>query len=155
MDSAVDGAVADRGHITPGEGPRGWVAVSERDCGAVKFVSHDAIADGVQRRVGYRDGLTVTEREPVGEPRRSGQRSAHRIPVEVVDQIRQARTFGVYRRAAGGQVVDLLAHNIIARQVGAELLGNPPGSTSAAVCGGSESVNGSNSTTSAPAARRS
>ena len=115
------------GQVTSCIHPRGWVTVGERDCGAVKFMPHGAIADGVQRRVGHRDGLAVTEREPVGEPRRSGQHTAHRIPVEVVDQIRQARAFGVYRRATGGQIVDLLTHNIIGRQVGAELLGEATG----------------------------
>ena len=107
--------------------PRGRIAVGERDCGAVEFVPHGAIADGVQRRVGHRDGLAVAEREAVGEPCRSGQHAAHRMPVEVVDQIGQPGAFGVYRRAAGGQVVDLLAHNVIGRQLGAELLGESAG----------------------------
>ena len=125
--AAVDGAVADLGHVASGKDPRGWIVVGERDCGAVEFVPHGALADRVQSRVGHGDGLAVSEREAVGEPCRSGQHPAHRIPVEVVDQIGQPCAFRVYRRATGGQIVDLLTHNIVGRQFGAELLGETAG----------------------------
>ena len=115
------------GHVASGKDPRGWIVVGERDCGAVEFVPHGALADRVQSRVGHGDGVAVAEREAVGEPRRSGQHPAHRIPVEVVDQIGQPCAFGVYRRAAGGQIVDLLTHNVVGGQFGAELLGETAG----------------------------
>ena len=90
-------------------------------------MSHRPIADGIQRRIGHRDGVAVTEREPVGEPRRSGQHTAHRIPVEFVDQIGQPRAFGVDRRACGCQFADLLTHDVIGREFGAELFGEAAG----------------------------
>ena len=42
-------------------------------------------------------------------------------------QIGQARAFGVDRCTACGQRVDLLAHNLVGRQLGGELLGEPAG----------------------------
>ena len=47
VNTAVDGAIADVGQVSSRIHPRGWVNVGECDCGAVKFMPHGAIADGV------------------------------------------------------------------------------------------------------------
>ncbi len=83
----------------------------EFHCGSVEFVSGDAVTGGVDAGVDNGHRVAVSQGQALGEPRRAGHHSAHRYPVEIVDQIGQARALGMHRGAAGGQILDLLAHN--------------------------------------------
>ena len=88
----------------------------------------DALPRSVQRRVRHRDGVPVAQRQPLGEPRRARQHTAHRIarrarrPDTSGPRIRRARA---HRAAASS--ADLLPHNVVGRQLGAELLGESAG----------------------------
>ena len=86
-----------------------------------------ALPRGVKRRVRGRDDVAVGQGQPVGEPRRAGKHTAHRIPVEFVHQIGEARAFGVHGRAVCRQRGDLLPNTVVGGQFGAELFGEPAG----------------------------
>ncbi len=81
----------------------------------------------MQTGIHDRDRIAVAQREAFGEPRRAGQHTAHRHPVEIVDEIGQSGTLGVHRGATPGQIPDLLADNVVGRQFGGELFGEAAG----------------------------
>ena len=57
----------------------------------------------------------------------TGQHPTHRMPVELGDQVDQSGAFGMHRRPGGGQFVDLPANDVVAGQLGGELLGETAG----------------------------
>ncbi|CQD24867.1 hypothetical protein BN970_06664 [Mycolicibacterium conceptionense] len=110
-----------------GEGPGRRRIVDEFHCGAVEFMTRNPVTGGMQAGVDDRDRVAVTEGESLGEPRRTGEHTAHRHSVEIVDQIGEAGALGVNRRAARDEIPDLLADKIVGREFGGELLGEPAG----------------------------
>lgn len=125
--AAVHRAVSHVVHVLALVHPRGLIAIGECDCGSVEFMSNHALADGVQRRINNRDGVAITQLEMLGEPRRSGHHTAHRVSVEFRNQIEQAGTFGMHRGAGSGQFVDLPPDGVVGGQLGGELLGESAG----------------------------
>ena len=76
-------------------------------------MSNHPLADRIQRRLGHRHCVAVSQLEVRGEPCRSGQHTAHRVSVEFGDQIDQARAFGGRRRAGGRSFFDLATDDIV------------------------------------------
>ena len=105
--------VPHRGDLLTVVNPCGLVALVEFHCSAVEFVADRTLTRRVDRRVGDSYRIAIAQREVVGEPRRSRQHAAHRVPVEIRHQIGQPGTFGVHWRAGRGQCPDLFARSII------------------------------------------
>ncbi len=127
MHAGMYNSIPHRCRIVAAIHPSRLVTIGEGDGGAVEFVSDNSMAGRIQRRVRNRDRVAISQGEVRGEPCRSGQHIAHRVPIEFGGQIDKARAFGVQGRAGVRQVFDLAAHQVVGGQLRGELLGKSAG----------------------------